>query len=610
MLVVQHQQQDNMNTDRIKQRLGVETSKTSVNTDTYLKINLDGKEKLLPSDEINHIVNVGERFNFERQRSKFYRILGTLNPTMTNSLFNLDNTAMADKFTWASFNYRDPSTLQYRFLDTSYPKDTDITDNTDINYSQAINKFLIEKDGWFGYKNPDIIGSGLCTFLDMEPKRERFSFVPDINPFNSSTQPVKNWGLTITYPKEMDKSHYMVNGGLLMIEIVEAEVSSRNMTAFGVPCLHNLNVGDMVKISGTTGYDGEHVIIRTGLDNGDLKPYYFVIDLPYTGGSISGISRMKRMFGGQESEYYFRKFRKVKTRNTPVIESDDYETYPLAFSQNIFNDKISQFVFNEDIDVSDLTDNLGRPISELYLTIIKTDSNGLFSQISSGIETPFLPELNTSNINTFLLDVPVINKIHNGVTLPFVTHTPLETGIDMTDLDLYGDLVEYNINEVKEIVLADVSHRFNTLNRETNGGPFTYVSSIGATPSTTTINLGPRQEGYFYKAHHLIKIREFSSYIEQGDQFTEGIPDYAINLGDGRYLWRDLLEIGFNESNEIGLNYPFLNGCHYLYNNYCFHVRRQDPFDNWGLFYANFPADPIGERMTDKFTTNSAEDVC
>ena len=101
---------------------------------------------------------------------------------------------------------------------------------------------------------------------------------------------------------------------------------------------------------------------------------------------------MIRMFNGKDSEYYFRKFRKIKTVSSPIIEEDDYETYKLAFSENIFNDSITQFVFNEDIDVSDLTDNLGRPVSELYLTKIKTSSAGLFGGVSSGIETPFIPE--------------------------------------------------------------------------------------------------------------------------------------------------------------------------------------------------------------------------
>lgn len=612
-----------MNTERIKQRLGVETSKKSVNTDVFMKINIDGKEKLLPPDEINKVVNVGDRFNFERQSSNFYRILGTINPTISNPLFNLSDTVNADLYTWAGFNYRDAATGDYRFLDTSYPKDQDLADLTDIGYKDAIKTYLKEREGWFGYFDPDITKAALCNYFDMEPKRERFSFTPDIRPYhNPSAQPVKNWELTITYPKYTDKTHSMINGGLLIVEAIPAIVATRSMVAFGMPCFHNLSIGDTVRITGTTNYNGDHVVVRTGLDNGDLKGYYFVIDKPPTG-SISGASRIKKLFGGQESEYYFRLFTKVKTRNAPIIETDDYETYKLAFSENIYYDNIYQFVFNEDIDVTDLTDNLGRPLSELYLTIIKTSglyahqhSAPLFTNVSSGIETPFIPKLLTSNNNTFLRDIPATNRIHNGGLLPFPSHTPLENNVRINNNnnisgnnDFYGDVVEYNKNEVKETILAEVSHRFNTNSRETTS-PINYVSTIGVPPITTSINLGPRQEGYFYKAHHLIKIRELSDYVEQGDIHTGGIPDYAVNLGDGRFLWRDFLDIGFNESNQVTLDYPFLNGCHYMYDNYCFHVRRQDPFDNWGLFYSKFPADPIGESITGKFTINSEDDAC
>lgn len=591
-----------MSTNRIKNILGVEKSKKSVNTDTYLSINLDGEQKQLPPDEINHVLNINDRFNFERQQSKSYRIIGTINSLASNSLFNLSNPILLNKNTWSGFN-------SYDFLDNSYPKDNQLDDAFDLSYPQSIKKYLIERDGWFGYLDPDKSKLGVTNFIDMEPKRDRFSFISDIKSFSGGTTQIKNWELTITYPKLTDKTHYMVNGGLLITEALPAVVSTRNMVAFGMPCLHNLEIGSVVKITGTTGFDGEHVVVRVGLDNGDLKNYYFVIDIPYSAGTIGGSSRIKRMFGGIESEYYFRKFRKIKTKNSPIIEIDDYETYKLSFSQNIYNDPLSQFVFNEDIDVSDLTDNLGRPLSELYLSIIKTDSAGLFSPISSGIETPFISSLNTSGTNTFLRNVPVINKIHNGSSLPFISHIPLETNIDINNYDFYGDLVEYNLNEVKETILANVAHRFNTLNRE-SAPTLNYVSTIGSSPTTQTITLGPRQEGYFYNPHILLKIREFSNYVEQGDKFTDGVPDYAVILNDGRYLWRDILDIGFNESNETALDYPFLNGSHYLYINNCFSIRRQDPFGNWGLFYSKFPSDPVGDHITDKFTINIEDNVC
>ena len=398
----------------------------------------------------------------------------------------------------------------------------------------------------------------------------------------------------------VDSGHTMVNNGLLICDTQQAIVSTKQMVAIGLPCKHNLLAGDTVRITGTNGYNGDYLVNRIGLDNGDLKEYYFVIDAPPTG-AISGNSRIKRLSDGVESKYYFRLFRKIKTRTSSVIEDDDYDIYKLGFSENIFSDSITQFVFNEDIDVSNLTDNLGRPLSELYLTVIKTDSNGLFTNISSGIETPFISNLNNSVTNTYLTSIPVINKIHNGGQLPFPSHQPLELNISFNNTEFYGDVVEYNDNELLEVVLGEVNHRFNTINRESNPQLVT---------NTQTINLGPRQEGYYYKAHHLIRIRNFSSYIEQGDSIVENIPNYATNKGDGRFTWRDLLDIGYVETVSDALDYPFTNGSHYLYDNYCFIVKRQDPFSDWGLYYANFPSDPNGNKITDRFNTNSTDNVC
>ena len=195
---------------------------------------------------------------------------------------------------------------------------------------------------------------------------------------------------------------------------------------------------------------------------------------------------------------------------------------------------------------------------------------------------PNIPAI--SNFN----NIPDIRRIHNG-TIP-TSHTELESNILITDTQLYGDVVEYNNFEVREKVLGEIHHRFNTQNRD-GGNPMP--------PNGVTIPLGPRVEGYFYKAHHKIEIRQFSNYVEQGDSSTEGIPDYAQDLGDGRFLWRDLLDIGFNDGNETIINYPFLNGCHYLYQNFSLNVRRQDPFGEYNLFYSDFPRDPYGERFYD-----------
>jgi hypothetical protein len=615
-----------MRTDRIKQRLNVNTSKLSLNDDTFMKVNLENTSRLLPYDEINRTVNLGDRFDLERKRSSFYRIIGSINSTATNALFNLTDSQNGNLYTWSVFNTID-------FLDTSYPRDNDLLDKTDLNYAKAIQQLLLERDGWFGYFDPDITKSALCEFFDMEPKRQRFSFVNDTNPYHGvfdGINFVKNWELTITYPKTMDKTHYLVNSningnpvnGLLIVDVKQVIVSNRSMLAFGVPCKHNLKVGDTIILTGTTAaYDGEWVVSRTGLENGTMKDNYFILDIQ-TVVPIGPNTRMIRVSAGFNSEYYFRIFKKIKTRIADVIETDDYETYKLGFSENIYSDPLSQFVFNEDIDVGGLTDNLGRPLSELYLTAIKTDSNALFTNVSSGIDSPYIENLNDSNTTAeaYLLNVPIINKIHNGGTLPFPSHIALENSVTINDNNsvvgndyYYGDLVEYNINTLKEVVLADVNHRFNTRDRQSTPpvlNAISLVTNSGVTTNTTAITLGPRQEGYFYKAHHLIRIRQFSEYIETGVLGLDEIPNYSTNMGDGRYNWRDLLDIGFNETDNNALDYPFTNGSHHMYQNFMFHIRRQDPFNLWNLFHTDYPADPIGQSITNKFNVNTTDNDC
>ena len=39
--------------------------------------------------------------------------------------------------------------------------------------------------------------------------------------------------------------------------------------------------------------------------------------------------------------------------------------------ENIYSDDIAQILFNDDIEIGNLRDNLGREPSEIYLTIVK-----------------------------------------------------------------------------------------------------------------------------------------------------------------------------------------------------------------------------------------------
>lgn len=563
--------------NRIQQILNSAKSKQGTNTDTYTNVNFEASQRLLPLDDINYTLDVAEQFNTERQSSSFYRIMGKINPLISNVLFN----TTGSKDCWQMFNTQ-AFTLN------------DLNDNKQYStFAQSIQKNLKEIDGWYGYFNNSLKYKSVCNFIDMEPKRQRFSFIGDTTNL-TNTQPTKNWELTITYPYAMDKTHPMVSNGLLLVDSNTCFVGGKYMSALSVPVYHNLVVGDSIILTGTN-MDGQYTIKRVGLDDGSHKNTYFCIDADPTQLLLGHDSRMVKIYNGVPSQYYFRKFKKIKTRVADQIRTQDYETFKLAFSENVYTDDIIQFVFNEDIDVSNLVDNLGRPLSQLYLTIIKTDSNQIFTNVSSGIEVPFIPEFNNANYLQHLKRIPAIQKIHNVTTAPSQTFNALELDVKIGNDDFYGDVVEYNTTTIEEVILSDVYHRFNTFNRENSKN-----AAVG----------GPRPEGYYYKAHYLMQIRNFSNYIESGDAHTADMPDYKTQLSDGTFIYRDLMDIGTTNLKTGTLNYPFLNGCHYLYQNYCFDVRRQDPFDNWNLYYSGFPADPIGDATPNNFKVNQVNDVC
>ena len=50
------------------------------------------------------------------------------------------------------------------------------------------------------------------------------------------------------------------------------------------------------------------------------------------------------------------------------------EMYQLGFASSIYNDNVTQITFMDGINVKGLTDNLGRPLTEIYYTIVKNNA--------------------------------------------------------------------------------------------------------------------------------------------------------------------------------------------------------------------------------------------
>lgn len=378
------------------------------------------------------------------------------------------------------------------------------------------------------------------------------------------------------------------------------------------------------------GEGKEEEVIKTELINKILKYTNF---------------RFRRCVSGVKSTYYLRLFRKIPNLRAAKREMTDEEKlhtskyngvfdkyvmenasdpvnnkyqrlvnseqYQMAFASNIFNDNISQITFIDGIDTENLTDNLGRPLSELYYTFVKNNAGheawyleggfkelnitkpiysnkGLetllknkefqekygadykieyshcFGKVTSGLEMFFTKddtEETTAPIS-YLKKLSSVHHISNITVDKSNTRSPIRRDEDSVNLDddityketfFYGDLVEFNAMEFQEKPIANIMHRFNTAQRELINNPLyskyryheiteddfdpnqngkkltespfevTEYSAVNGIQdeNSNDVDFGTigRPEGYIYKAHYPIQIREYSS-IQQGQHYT------------------------------------------------------------------------------------------
>ena len=400
-----------------------------------------------------------------------------------------------------------------------------------------------------------------------------------------------------------------VNGLLLANYKQTKGTSGQDILLFRSFVKHNLKVGDKFKLFySPRNYkaeshfkeikDRQFEVVNIGNLEGDYLDYYFY---------INGINDLKEILGYGEDEkinsedfyfrfikvindrdckYYYRKFKKLpnfkfkKMELTEDVASDkknfeEYvsenckdlnndgmllfqkEQYPLAFAKTIYNDSMTQVTFTDTIEIDKIKDNLGRPLTEIFVTIIKRNKghelwyeksktkedleniefSHCFGTLNSGLEihTEWSDDIVLKNTRAKMSDCTVITTTDGE---------SLDKDITIEDDVFYGDVVELDTYNMVENVLSDVHFRFNTEQREhdfsgdgLNCGKFLYDEIMGddydhdmenkndnksgwncVENDMDILNVKPttyRPEGYHYKAHYPIKVREFGS-MRQG----------------------------------------------------------------------------------------------
>lgn len=490
------------------------------------------------------------------------------------------------------------------------------------SFSESVFDNLVENNGWFGFLNATTVPIDNFTGvtnerkyslnkcmnnnkaweqIDMYPDRSLYSFVPKLNNFRGRIE--KNWDYCMTYPSDMETDNPLVTNPQLNITGIQCKMITRlteehlengnAVVTFKSFLRHNLQPGGYVMLSFVESGLNERKtatpakVVSLGYQGRDSEHYFSVRLISILNqvvlsgvGKVTGFVqpegftdiRMRRFENGGEAQYYIRIFEKFP--NAVYTNSLN----KLAFAQNVYSDQVAQIVFTDDFNTNELKDNLGRPISEVYLTIVKRnqgyedwygkgkcsdyiDENGeerkieyshCFGEVTAGFDMPEDGECANYNVHRIhSIDIEDNVALDMGITQ---SPNKLDTNITIDGSDtftgenegkFYGDIVEFMPSTMKETSIEPVYHRFNTAQRETtasdsyksfiydeiahddydigeplkeDGTPFDVSSKVFGGDENRRINLIP--EGYYYKPHYKILIRDFEEEVNQGSHIA------------------------------------------------------------------------------------------
>lgn len=413
-------------------------------------------------------------------------------------------------------------------------------------YEAYINR-ISEKNGWYGFTNPgniDIANNGgmninrmlngnkPCEFIDMYPDRSLYSFIPKYNKFRNRVE--KNWNYAITYSYKSDKKKVNEINGL-------GEDDPNAIRCFWRRCYdsngndtlqcrtlfrHTLSKNSKVRFY--YGADKKRMeasvrVISTGDTEGKGTDRYFSVRYENVAQFIEDFKEglwYRKEHNGIECEYYFKKLKKYLKPDGTEPKSDLNKG---AFAENIYGDGIAQVVFTDDIDVDGLKDDLGRPVSTLYFTVIKNNAgyekwyeednfnddtieySHCFGKVTGGLDlgtkddlskieedsgerawngipdddADFIRNYNCRyihNVNKEELDDASIIEDYWGneiLNKPEALYGIKEgngkdSGITINDDEFWGDVIEFNPSDFSENTVEKTYYRFNTAQRETS----------------------------------------------------------------------------------------------------------------------------------------------
>jgi len=388
------------------------------------------------------------------------------------------------------------------------------------------------------------------------------------------------------YESSLGSSFYFLSGDGIPFTMVRANYRGKNVWQFRCPVPHGLKPGESVRTSVTSNSIDLFDVYSFGDGTQDSEKYVFnVYDIGFTDfgdGLVGLIKRVtNRDFANEStSRYYVRLHKIIDTPSNAILTYSGFENNAFRTVKKFISPQLSpNFVsrvavkegsdsynlsFTNNVDINGLYDNLNRPVTELYFTVVNRGRFGWFNKPTGG-------PLNVGLKHGWSFNVETQNSIWweniNPTNLTNVTTTPFTNSYqgrtfyynneyNLDDI-IHGDFCEFNDFTQEERVVSEYYHKFSF-----NSDNF----SIGG-PVNNPL-------GYYYKPHYKFQIKVYSPYIEESDgAVIANLPNYAYyKNATQEFIWRDIYPFGFIDENGNGVDYPFMNNKHYPYNNFIFRI--------------------------------------
>lgn len=530
--------------------------------DEVVPIYLEQKQQLLEDTDRNTSVSLSQLYNTERQESTIFR------PAF--KLVNIFNNQYDGDAVYTPFLY-------------------------DLYYS---NLGYLQWKGYPQYKEFDFIRldtniSGYTT--------NSGSTAPHVSFINKSAS-TYNWNVYLTYASSNNSNKLLqyfdnffnynitwLSGDGIPFVIQNGLSTGSQIISFYTPMAHGLSVGQYVLLS--ISYNGQNLFQVDSI--GDVtynssKYVFNVRNIGYTGDTFNNFvtGTFKRIVDVTNSadticSYYIRNNKTLTDVEDSILVNSGFESNPFntyrhyeysALTPNHVG-RVSQkegnqsytVTFSKDMDVSSLRDNLNRPVTELFLTVVNKGYFGWFNlpdnpaipgspALKYGLNFNISQNVNNwwsrSNSNSWS-NIPTSSYVSNGNVFYYNRDLPL--GFEMD-----GDLCEWSPSEYQERVISNGIHKF------------TFNPNYFLISSATTQN----QSGYTYQIHNPIELRDYSSAIQTADSGqVSNIPNYAFySPRQNAFIWRDIYEYGYIDTDGVGVDFPFLNGTHYPYQDVYFRI--------------------------------------